>query len=113
MQAHLPLGQSGHIAGQTEAQRQHIDEVIGVHVGDDDVVDVGVGAAFEQGGGDAVPAIEQHAQAAVFEQVAGADAARRRAGRARAQYGEMHRAPFRPNFASVRPVAPGGGPPVV
>ena len=65
------------------------------------MVDVGVGAAGEQRGGDAVSAVEQNAHATILKEIAGTDAARGGAGRAGAQYGEMHRAPFRPAAALV------------
>ena len=55
---------AAHLAAEAEAERQEVDEVIGVHVADHDVPDLlgrHVRAMALQGGGHAVSAVQQDA----------------------------------------------------
>ena len=94
------------IAAKPEAEGEQVDEVVGVHVGDDDGVDAAIGHAGEQRGGDAGSAVEQDARPARFDEVAGTCAACGRAGGPRAQNGQPHGAPT--GLAAGRAALAGG-----
>ena len=74
-------------------ERAHVDAVVRVLVRDDDRVDLALRTVLEQSRQGGVPEVEDHAEAVVLEQEAGARAAGLGPGAARAEDGERpHRA---------------------
>ena len=91
MQRHPTLGHAVHVPRDAKTQRDHIDEVVGVHMGNDDVVHVEVRPDPQQGGRDAVTAVQHDRVIVLFDEIAGGVAAGRGTRSTRTENCKSHR----------------------